>query len=218
MIPTLLATLVVGAAIGIATQPTMADEWTFWAALGAPYAALGVWSIVALRGSEALAGRLRLRGGDLAIGILMGLVMATVGFVVLRWLTPFGSPRAEWLARVYLQVGDVRGRTGFLVSLAALAGIEEVVWRGYVLQALRSRLSPPLAVLISSTAYAVAHLPSMFTLGSTVAGPNPLLPMAALFCGLCWGAAAVFLERLWPVIVAHIVFSYFMAGPMPMLL
>jgi hypothetical protein len=57
--------------------------------------------------------------------------------------------------------------------------------------------------------YALAHVPTVFTLADPIVGPNPLLAVAALGAGLVWSFAAAQFGRLPPVIVSHAVFSYF---------
>jgi uncharacterized protein len=51
----------------------------------------------------------------------------------------------------------------------------------------------------------------VYSLRDPVAGPNPLLVMAAFGCGLVWTFLAGRFERLLPSIVAHLVFTYFSA-------
>ena len=48
-------------------------------------------------------------------------------------------------------------------------------------------------------------------LADPTAGPNPLLVVAALGCGLFWSFTASILGRLPPVIISHMVFTYFVS-------
>jgi membrane protease YdiL (CAAX protease family) len=45
-----------------------------------------------------------------------------------------------------------------------------------------------------------------------VAGPNPLLVIGALGCGIVWTYTALLTKRLPPVIFSHIAFTYFSAA------
>jgi drug/metabolite transporter (DMT)-like permease len=64
---------------------------------------------------------------------------------------------------------------------------------------------------LAALLYAGAHLPTLITLSDPTAGPNPLIVMAALACGIVWSFAAVILKRLPPVIFSHMAFTYFTA-------
>jgi membrane protease YdiL (CAAX protease family) len=99
--------------------------------------------------------------------------------------------------------------------VAALAALEEIVWRGWVLENVREQYGVRAAAPISAAAYALAHVPTAFTLAAEPAGLNPLLVLASLGAGGCWAFLALVLGRLWPVIVSHLVFSYFLASPLP---
>ena len=59
--------------------------------------------------------------------------------------------------------------------------------------------------------YALAHVPTLFTLADPSAGKNPLLVLAALGGGLCWSFLVERTGRLLPSLLAHAVFSYFAA-------
>ena len=67
--------------------------------------------------------------------------------------------------------------------------------------------------------YALAHLPTAFALRDANLGPNPVLPLAALACGLVWAFAVRKTGRLVPTILAHALFDwcvivgYRLAGP-----
>ncbi len=210
-----VAVTVIAMAMGLTMRPSLGASWPFWAGLVLPYAALSAWSLRNLRRAGLLGERLRPRSGDISIGILLGLLMVVGGVVVQRWVAPMSSPRGEWLATLYLQVGNVQA-SGVLISLLAfLALMEELVWRGLVLEGLSSRFGTRWAPPASALAYSLAHLPTVLTLQSGQAGPNPLLVIASLGCGVIWGFAVKFLGRLWPVIIAHVVVSYFLSSPLP---
>ncbi len=215
MIALAVCTVAVGLTVGFALRPALSDHWAMWAALLGCYAPLAIWSVVDLKQRELLGRRLRPRGGDLSVGILLGLLLATAGVVAQRALAPAGSPSYAWLFTIYAQVGNIQGDPLALSLLTLIVIGEELVWRGLVLESVRERLGQRWAAPLASLAYAVAHVASVWTLADGVAGPNPLLVLAALGCGLVWSFATLALGRLWPVIAAHLVFSYFMAAPLP---
>ncbi len=201
--------------MAIAMRGTWAASWQFWATLAVTYAALSALAVRQLHERQLVAARMKPRGGDVSIGILLGLLMVVAGVVVQRWLAPLTSPQAGWLAAIYIQVGNIQNSGPLIAMLASLGLMEELVWRGMVLEALRDRFGPRWAAPTSALFYSVAHIPTLFTLQVAPAGPNPLLVVAALGAGLLWGFAAMALSRLWPVIIAHVVFSYFMSAPLP---
>ncbi len=212
---TSLCILLVGLATGVGLNPRLAEPWQTWTALLLPYSVLTALAVRELRARGQLGARLIPRGGDLSIGIVLGLVMAIAGVVGQRALAPTSSPAAEWLFGIYAQVGNVQHDPLLLVGLVILVAMEEIVWRAMVLETLERSLGRRWTAPASAVAYALAHLPTLWTLAGVNAGLNPLLVLAALGCGLCWSFAALALGRLWPTFGAHLVFSYFMAAPLP---
>ena len=69
----------------------------------------------------------------------------------------------------------------------AVAALEEISWRGFVYSLLEERLGTRRAWPATAVLYALAHLPTVFLLRDPFAGPNPLVVLAALGCGLVWG-------------------------------
>ena len=114
--------------------------------------------------------------------------------------------------RVYLQVGDpeMLQRHMLVVSLGVctVAALEEISWRGYVFPILEERLGTRRAWPATAVLYAVAHLPTMVLLRDAFAGPNPLVVLAALGCGLVWGLVVARTGRLPVAIVSHVLFTW----------
>jgi hypothetical protein len=152
------------------------------------------------------------RSGDFTRGFVgcAALFVAAWGFTKL--VMPPASPRAEWLARIYLQIGDTSSlqKNVVLVVLAIiLAAIaEEIVWRGLVTSLLEEVIGSRRAWIGAAVLYAAAHLPTVTLLAGKTAGANPLLPFAALGAGLLFGAMARHWGRLAPGIFAHILFDW----------
>lgn len=211
----LIACAVVAAAIGFAFRPSVAQSPALWVALVVAYVGLGALALKDLKERELITARLRPKSGDLAIGIVLGLCLTAAGIVTQRYLAPLSSPRSLWTFQLYAQIGNVTESPLLLCAVGLLAVLEEVVWRGWVLENLRESFGVRAAAPLSALAYGIAHVPSAITLAAEPAGPNPLLVLASLGAGACWAFMALALRRLWPVIVSHLVFSYFLASPLP---
>jgi membrane protease YdiL (CAAX protease family) len=104
------------------------------------------------------------------------------------------------------------------VSLAVVvvASLEEISWRGLVFPALEDSLGTRRAWPATALLYAVAHLPTMFILRDPFAGPNPLVVIAALGCGLVWGLIVVRTGRLAVAIISHALFTLAIAIHFPL--
>ena len=163
---------------------------------------------------EALLERLRPRWGDLSIGIIIALILLLCFWGGRSVLTPAGSERQAWLFRIYLQLGSseqIQRSATLTLIILAIAALEEIVWRGYVLDELKRRVGDRSAWPIATLLYAAAALPTVYTLRDPVAGLNPILVVAALGCGLFWSFGASMLRRLPPIMISHMVFTYFTA-------
>jgi membrane protease YdiL (CAAX protease family) len=214
-----IALVVVGvaAAQAFAMQPSNANSWRLWAALLAAYGVLGGLAVLAFRNNSELPRPILLpKGGDLSLGVLVGVVTVAVAFLGLQVIAGPGTGREIWLFRLYAQSGNIQGESQLTILLGLVVVLEELVWRGWVLSSLRT-VSERWAAPLSALAYALAHLPVFFTLGDPVAGGNPLIPLAALGGGLVWGYMTQLTGRVLPTIIAHGVFTYFLVGPPPRL-
>ena len=205
----LLVTAVIGLALGYSMRPSVAGSITMWLSLTVPYVALAGLAVYLMYKEGTLADRLRLRGGDATIGILLAGVLLCGAWVVKTYMTPPASPQAAWLFHISLQLGNMQRSSFALATVFVLAVAEEVVWRGLVLDSLMETFGERRAWPAAAGLYGLAHVATLFTLAAPGAGPNPLLAVAALGCGLFWTFAASRLRRLPPVLISHVVFSYF---------
>ncbi len=205
----LAATAIVATAIGFALREQIAGTPAVWFSLGVPYTLLAAYSLHRLHTDGTLRQTFQLRAGDFTIGFGLAALLFGGTWLVKKWMFGGGSPRVVWLLRIAIEVGNVRPSPGLLVGIAMMASLEEIVWRGAVLNDLTDAIGTRLAWVVAAILYAVAHLPSLVTLGDSVIGPNPLLVVAAFGAGLVWSFAASMLARLPPIIVSHAVFSYF---------
>jgi len=197
-----------------AFQPSLAGENGFWWTFGLPHAALALFALERLRRNGTLFARLTPRGGDISIGAITAILLLLASWYVRSSLAPSGTPRQAWLLVLFLQIGDPERLQHSVVLTSALCLIavaEELVWRGYVLDELTERFGKRRGWLATAGLYALAALPTAYTLRVPGAGPNPLLVFAAFGCGILWTFLAARFERLLPSIVSHVAFSYFSA-------
>lgn len=205
---------VVFASYAAAFRPELAGEDAFWWIFGVPHVALALFAIDRMRRDGTLVPRVMPRGGDISIGAVTALALLAGSWYVRSELAPGGTPQQAWLLVLFLQFGDPeRLQTSVLLTgaLCLIVVAEELVWRGYVLNELTERLGKRRGWIATAGLYAAAALPTLYTLRVPGAGPNPLLVLAALGCGILWTFLAARFERLLPSVVSHLAFSYFSA-------
>jgi membrane protease YdiL (CAAX protease family) len=209
----LFAFVVVLATYAAAFRLELGGSAFFWA-YGVPHVLLAALALRGFSRDGTLHERLTPRFGDITWGTLPGFALLAASWAVRSVLVPTDTPRQGWLLRVFLVLGDPETLQHSVFLTAALAVIvvaEELVWRGMVLDEVSARFGPRRGWVIAAALYALAALPTVFTLRDPVAGPNPLLVTAAFGCGLVWTFMAGRYGRLLPSIVAHLVFTYFSA-------
>lgn len=205
-----LVVVSIAAAVGFALRLPKTFELQLWAGMAGPYfllAGLGGWR---LQRKGRLRPLLQFRRGDPTLGILLGFLLLGAAWLAAKVLAPAGAAERAWLLRVFLVVGDT-SEVGVSLVILLLVLSEELVWRGWVQGELRDRVGPRRAWIGAALLYAVAHLPTLVTLADPAAGKNPLVVLAALGAGLCFGFIAERTGRLSPGFFAHLVFSYFAA-------
>ncbi len=162
-----------------------------WLALGGAAVVLG--AAILVREPRAALRLLRPSARLVAVGAVVGWAMAAATYLlypVLARALPF--LRAD-MARLYASFRAPPMAIAALALLPVIAG-EELVWRGVVQTELVRRLGPWRGILLASIAYALAHAP----LGS------PVLVVAALACGVVWGALRAATASLVPSLLAHL--------------
>jgi membrane protease YdiL (CAAX protease family) len=199
-----IACTVAGAsAVGFA--PQRAGTLDMWGTFLGVYAAIALVAVV----RAGMRGRLRFlqpRWGDLFRGTTAAIFAFALAFLATKAFVT-ETPREAWLARAYAQLGDrdvLRAHAGAVAgALFAMAVLEEIAWRHLVTDLLHRRLGER-AWLGSAILAAAAHLPAMHALRAEGAGPNPVVPLAALALGLGAGALVRASKgRVAPAIVAH---------------
>lgn len=165
-----------------------------WPAVGLTATALGVWVLSsALPSFREL---LRPSPGQVAIGLLVGIVMALGTWA----LFPVVSGWAPWIAGDVSRLYVAFGRPGplvILVLLPVVVACEEIVWRGVVHRALAERLDWLPTAFAGAILYALAHSP----IGS------PALVLTCLCVGFCWDLVRSATGSLVAVFVAHLVWD-----------
>jgi len=209
-----LVVVVLLAANGFALRPSLAGSAEMWLVLASAYVVLSAVALYAMWNDGTLVERLAPRWGDISLGAITAIVLVVASWGARAALAPAGSAQSAWLLRVYLQIGPperIQRSVELTLLVMLVPALEELVWRGLVLGRLTDRFGQrrgwPLAALL----YAAALLPSVFLLADPAAGPNPLLIVAALGCGIVWSFMASIGGRLSPVIISHVAFTYFAA-------
>jgi hypothetical protein len=209
---TLISLVVITAAMAFAFRIELAGTPWFWVSLLVPYGALAVVAVKRLWDDGTLLDVLGPRWGDLSVGVVTGALLLVASFGARAVLAPAESTRLAWLFRIYAQVGNpdvVQRSMMYTGALFVVVICEELVWRSLVLDELSARFGTRRAWPLSALCYAIAALPTLYTLRDPLAGYNPMLVTAALGCGIVWSFLASLKGRLVPVIIAHAVFTYF---------
>jgi membrane protease YdiL (CAAX protease family) len=188
-----------------------AGEPSFWLLAGGPVIALAPLALWRARRDGELAAWMRPKAGDFTLGFLAAGLLFVAAYGFSRFVTPNGSPRAIWMARLYLQLGDPNALrahpAGLFAGLIAVAAAEEIVWRGLATSLLADLIGSSWAWAGSALLYALAYVPPIWVL-AVPSGPNPILPLAALGAGLVWASMARRLDRLTPGIISHALFDW----------
>jgi membrane protease YdiL (CAAX protease family) len=215
-----VAVVMVAGALTIAMQPSMSGSPLALAVLGVPYLVLSVLAILYFRREGTLGDKLRPRSGDLTFGALVTVMLFFGAIAGRKFLAPHGSVREAWVMRVYLQIGDpelMQQRVvGASLAIGLVAILEEIAWRGLIYALVEERFGTRRAWPITAVLYAAAHIPTIVLLRDPYAGPNPLIVLAALGCGLVWGLIVARTGRLPVAIFSHALFTWCIAVQFPL--
>jgi membrane protease YdiL (CAAX protease family) len=205
----LIAVLVVAVAVAFASgRPALSTG--LWLGVALPYAGLGLLAVLRLRRHRLLGPLLRFRPGDLSLGIGLGVLLVLSAWALSRWLLPLESASHAWLLRIFLIAGDASS-AGTMACLIVIAGLEELIWRGWVQAELSSAVGERRGWVACALLYAAAHAATLMTLADAVAGPNPLVVLTALGSGMCWGFLRERVGRIMPGLFSHVAFTYLVA-------
>jgi membrane protease YdiL (CAAX protease family) len=215
-----VAAVLVAAALTIAMQPGLSGSPLALLILGLPYLVLSVLGILYLRREGTLGEKLRPKAGDLTFGALVTVMLFFGAIAGRKFFAPHGSVREAWVMRVYLQIGDpefLQQRVlAVSIAVTAVALLEEFAWRGLIYTLVEERFGTRRAWPLTAVLYAGAHLPTILLLSDPYAGPNPLIVMAALGCGLVWGLIVARTGRLPVAMFSHALFTWCVAVQFPL--
>ncbi len=199
---------VVAAAFHFSLAPT-APKLAPFVALTSIYGLAAVFAVVRLKRKHDLA-LIRPKSGDITTATLVAALLYGLAYVLSVTVLARGTPRESWLVHIYLLLAEAfrDGRHFLSVGLFVIGALEELAWRGLVLEGLETRVGRFQATLLTSAFWAAAHVPTLYRLGDPVAGPNPLLVLAAFGCGLVWSYLRYRTDRLTPSLISHAIFSW----------
>lgn len=184
----------------------------FFLFMAVPTVVLAALGIVRAKNDGILKSWFSVRSGDFSRGFAAAALLFGAAYAFTKVVAPPSSIRASWLARLYLQLGDpqvLRKNVGMVVlAIIVIAVAEEILWRGLVISLLEEKIGSRRAWVWAAVLYAIAHAPTIWALRDPVAGPNPVIVIAALGCGLVWGGMARGFERLLPGIFSHVLFDW----------
>jgi len=207
-------------AMSIATRQDLSGTAYVFIVPAIPYALFTIIAVLRMRKEGTLSERLRPRSGDLAFGAVVTAMLILGAIAGRTFLAPHGSARVGWLIRLYQQVGDPealqRHMVGVSLAIVVVTSLEEITWRGLVFPLLEERFGTRTAWPATAVLYATAHLPTMFILRDPFAGPNPLVVIAALGCGLVWGLIVARTGRLPVAMISHALFTLAVAIHFPL--
>jgi membrane protease YdiL (CAAX protease family) len=206
--------IVSAAALTIALSPALAGSGWMWLVAGLAQGLLATIAVLRMRADGSLAERLTPRGGDFTVGVLAAVALLVGSWFLRAELVPPGSAATGWIAQIYVALGDpntIQRSALLTVAVLAVAGLEELSWRGLLQTELETLLGPRWGWLATAGLFTLASAPSVVLLADTTAGPTPLAAVAAGACGLTWGFLTRAMNRLWPAMFSHMVFLYFTA-------
>ncbi len=176
-------------------SPWTFGRFNFWAEM---VMATGVLAGAALfSGEKDLLSIYRFQRSHLVIGIVSAAVLYLVfliGDAVSTQIFSFAKPEVSSIYRSREQASSLI--IGILLFLW-IGPAEEVFWRGFIQHRLSKRLGEIRGYLVSSLIYAGVHIWAF----------NLMLFLAALICGLFWGALFKRYRSVWPGLISHAIWD-----------
>lgn len=207
-----VAVVLTGATAYFGFQGAYSGTVTFWLLSGGPAVVLGLVAAAWAWREELLRDWLAPRWGDFSRGVVATVLLVVGAWGFSRAVTPVGSPHEIWLVTLYGQLGSPKvlqaHASEVAVAITVVAAAEEIVWRGMVTQILADRFGSRFAWVWAAVLYALAYLPTAWSLRAGGGPLDPVLVLAALGAGLVWGAMARTFGRLGPGILSHALFDW----------
>jgi hypothetical protein len=197
------AALALGVAGVAATNAVFAWASDRWTAVAAAMAT----AVAATLPFAAVRRRLRPTARDLALGLGAGALLFGAARALLWAVFTVWPALAARVGALYVLKGAHDASFLWATLVLVVVPGEELLWRGIITRALADRFGRAAGVAGGALLYALAH----------AAAPNPVLPVAALACGVVWGALYAWTDRLWPPILCHLVFdaAFLFVLPLP---
>jgi membrane protease YdiL (CAAX protease family) len=215
-----VAVALVALAMSIAMRPAVSGTLLVLLVPAVAYVLLATFAVLRMKRAGTLSEKLRPRAGDLTFGAIVTVMLFFGALAGRTLLARHGSVREGWIMRIYLQLGDPetlqRRMLAVSIAVCAVAALEEITWRGLVYPALEEKIGTRRAWPATAALYAAAHIPTMILLSDPFAGPNPLVVLAALGCGLVWGLVVARTGRLPVAIISHALFTWGVAIQFPL--
>ena len=169
------------------------DFWIGIALVSSGAAAMAVLADPAYRDRLRPPGRGRFLT-EAGVGLLSALVLFGIFAMGHRFVRAWLPGLAPGVDSVYaLKEGVPPWRIALLIGLI-VAPAEEIYWRGGLQHMAAIRLGRPAAMGLVALFYAAVHLPT----------GNAILAVAALVCGLFWGALYAWRRSLTANVVSHV--------------
>lgn len=182
----------------------------FWFLLFSPWTAgtVNFWAGMVVATGVLAGSALRLDRGRLAdiyrlppphvyesLALSVGLYLAFLfGHVVAKQMFSFAG---EQVGAVYMTRADAPEAVIAVLLLFWIGPAEEIFWRGFVQRRLAERYGGKKGWLLGVAVYTAVHIWSF----------NPMLLLAAMLCGLFWGAMFWRWRSVWPGIISHAVWD-----------
>lgn len=204
--------LTIAVASHVAFDVSRAGTPAFYFVMAVPTLLVAIVGGIRAKHDGVLRSWISVRRGDITRGFAAAALLFGAAYAFMKVVTPPESIRASWLARLYLQVGDpamLQKNVPILVAaMLVMVLAEELLWRGLVIALLEEVIGSRRAWVWAAVLYALAHAPTIWALRDPVAGPNPVVVLAALGCGLVWGGMARAFGRLLPSVFSHFLFDW----------
>lgn len=116
-----------------------------------------------------------------------------------QWMPGLLQNRAANLGAIYANRGELPAQWVALLLFFPIGFGEEFYWRGLVQKYFSKRFSRWVGFLLTALLYTAVH----------VATGNVVLLLAAVVCGLYWGALYAWRGQLLPVLISHMLWDPF---------
>lgn len=152
---------------------------------------LGLWQL----SRRPLTGFVTFSAQEASWGLALGLGLIILAFALFRGLPRIGEALVRLQADAYGVIGTRIGLPA-VIFIAICAGVgEEALFRGGLQTLLGDLIGAPAAILVSSTAFAGAHL------------AKPVITLLVLLVGAIFGAVFWYTDSLLTVMVGHALYD-----------